>query len=123
MAGTIRCILWPDDFVNFGELVRPDAILAARGTIDRRGGGDEANLIVTELIPLEDLASRYTRGLVVRLTEPQHGSETLKSLHEIVRGYPGDCQLQMLLCLADGSRVAMQSDRLRVDITDEIESR
>ncbi len=123
MEGTIRCILWPDEFLHYGELVRPDAIPAVRGTIDRRGGGDEANLIVNELIPLEQLAARYTRGLAIRLTQPQHGSETLKSLREILRGYPGDCELQMLLCLEDGSRVSLKSDAVRVGINDEMRTR
>lgn len=123
MAGTIRCILWPDDFLHYGHLVQADAILAARGLIDRRGGGDEANLIVSELIPLEELAKRYTRGLVVRLTEHKHGTETLKSLFEILRGYPGPCDLQMLVCLDDGARVTLHSDGLRVQVNDEMRLR
>jgi DNA polymerase-3 subunit alpha len=64
--GAIRCILWPDDFLEYGELVQPDAVLAVRGVIDRRGG-DEANLIVNELIPLDQLGARYTSGLIVCL--------------------------------------------------------
>ena len=66
--GTIRCILWPDGFAEMGHLVRPTAILIVRGVIDRRGG-DEANLIVNELIPLDQLDSRYTTGIVVRIDE------------------------------------------------------
>ena len=31
MQGVIRCILWPEQFVDYGELVQPDAILAVVG--------------------------------------------------------------------------------------------
>jgi len=123
MAGTIRCIIWPDEFVVHGHLVQPDAILVARGTVDRRGGGDEANLIVSELIPLGGLASRYTRGVIVRVNEQKHGQDVLPQLHEILRGYPGSCELQVLLCLANGSRVSVRSDRIRVDVTPEMRRR
>jgi len=121
--GSIRCIVWPDDFVKFGHLVQGDAILVARGTIDRRGGGDEANLIVNELIPLEQLASRYTRGVIVRVDEAHHDEDALPKLREIVRGYPGNCELQMLLCLADGNRVLLKSDHVKVELNPEMRTR
>jgi DNA polymerase III subunit alpha len=90
--GAIRCIIWPDDFVTYGELVQADAVLAVRGSIDRRGG-DEANLIVNELIPLDQIDARYTSGLIVRIDQRNADSGTLKTLHEIVRGYPGSRDL------------------------------
>jgi len=123
VAGAIRCILWPDDFVNFGELVQPDAILVARGAIDRRGGGDEANLVVNELIPLDQLDARYTRGIMVRVDQQQHGPERLKQLHEILRGYPGNCELQLVLRMGDGTHVFLRSGQMRVEMNPEMRRR
>ncbi len=120
--GAIRCILWPDDYVTYGELVQADAVLAARGVIDRRGG-DEANLIVNELIPLDQLDSRYTSGLIVCVDERDADSGTLKALHEIVRGYPGSRDLLLLFSLNDGSRVQLKSQRVKIDINAELRRR
>ena len=61
---------------TYGHLVQPDAILVVRGVIDRRGGGDEVNLIVNELIPLDELGSRYTSGIVVRIDEAKGGERS-----------------------------------------------
>ena len=97
--GTIRCILWPEQFAQYDDLVQPDAILVVQGSVDKRPGSDEANLIVNELIPLEDLAGRFTRGLRIRLLEEVHGLSGLEQLYEILRGYPGNCELQLLICL------------------------
>ena len=94
--GAIRCIVWPEDFVKFGQLVQPEAVLLVRGTIDRRGG-DEANLIVNELVPLDELESRYTTGLIICLDERDSDSGTLKKIHEIVRGYPGPARTALPL--------------------------
>ncbi|HJN13790.1 MAG TPA: DNA polymerase III subunit alpha [Pirellulaceae bacterium] len=123
MAGSIRCILWPSDFEKYGELVQADAILVARGVIDRRGGGDEANLIVNELIPLVDLEARYTSGVVIRVDEVIHGAEKLGMIREVVRAYPGNCELHLVLRLVDGSRVLLKSNRLRVEINEELRTR
>ena len=68
-ADIMRCIVWPEEYANFGQLVAADAILVVRGAVDRRPGSEEANLIVNELIPLDQLAARYTRGLEIRLAE------------------------------------------------------
>jgi DNA polymerase-3 subunit alpha len=120
--GAIRCILWPDDFVTHGHLVQPDSVLLVRGAIDKRGG-DEANLIVNELIPLDELDSRYTSGMVVCIDERDRDAGTLKQVHEILRGYPGNCELFFLLGLANGSTVQLKSNRLRINITPELRSR
>jgi DNA polymerase-3 subunit alpha len=104
-------------------MVKPDAILAVLGAVDKRGGGDEANLIVNELVPLEELASRYTRAIVLRVREDVHGMMGLERLYEILRGYPGPCSLQLVISLADGTQVKCPCQRLRIEITPEMRSR
>ena len=106
-----------------GDLVQSDAILCIRGVVDRRGGGDEANLIVNELIPLDQLDSRCASGILIRIEEEKHSPEILPQLREIVRGYPGQRDLQFMLVLKDGKRVYLSSDRLRVGVTTELRSR
>lgn len=121
--GSIRCIIWPNEFAEFGELVQPDAILVARGAVDRRGGGDEANLIVNELLRLDQLESRYTHGVLIRVQEDKHGMSGLESLKEILRGYPGHCELQLQLNLTSGQRVRLKTEKMRIDVIPEMRNR
>jgi DNA polymerase III subunit alpha len=121
--GMMRCIVWPDQFVHYEEQIKPDAIVVIRGVIDKRPGSEEANLIVNEIISLEDLPSRCTRGVMVRLLEEEHGLQKLEQLHEILRCYPGNCELQLVLGLADGTRVACKCDGLRLAISSEMRLR
>jgi DNA polymerase-3 subunit alpha len=123
MNGAMRCILWPEEFAVHGHLAEADAILVIRGTVDRRPGSEEANIVVNELIPLDELQSRFTKGMMVRVMEQQHGERALQDLFEVLRGYPGNCELQLVLCLADGSRVFMKSDKVRVELNPEMRSR
>jgi DNA polymerase-3 subunit alpha len=123
MAGILRTICWPEPFERFGQLVRPEAVLVIRGSVDKRPGSDEANLIVNELIPLDDLDERYTSGVIIRVDECHHQPQSLESLYEILRNYPGNCELQLLLSLAGGERVHIRSDKVRLALDPEMRTR
>jgi DNA polymerase III subunit alpha len=121
--GMVRTICWPEEFAACGHLATADAIVGIRGSIDRRPSSEEVNLIVNELIPLDELAKRYTRGMMIRLQESTHSPERLDQLYEVLRGYPGDCEVQLALWLADGAKVYMKSEKLRVDLNPELRTR
>jgi DNA polymerase-3 subunit alpha len=121
--GIMRCILWPSSYVQFGELVVSESIVVIRGAIDKRPGSDDANLIVNEIIPREQLEGRYTRGIRVRVLEAEHGAKTLDTLHEILRGYPGQSELQLVLGLADGSQVSCHCDSFKIRVDPELRRR
>ncbi|GAA5508105.1 DNA polymerase III subunit alpha [Novipirellula caenicola] len=123
MQGAIRCIVWPKGFADIGHHVVPDAVVLAKGKVDRRGGGDEANLIVDELIPLEGLGQRYTHGMRLRLDEATHTPETMARLREILRGYPGKQEMMFSLELNEGEVVHLKSEKYRVEITEELRTR
>ncbi|MEX2175583.1 MAG: DNA polymerase III subunit alpha [Pirellulaceae bacterium] len=122
VEGTIRSILWPEQFAEMGHLVTPDNILMVRGVIDRRGG-EEANLVINELIPLDGLDARYTTGIVVRLHENENGPDTIDKVREIVRTYPGSSELQILLVLESGTKVHLRSHRTKLEVTRELRQR
>ncbi len=123
LDGIVRCIMWPEQFAEFGEMVKADAILAVRASIDRRPGAEEINLIVNELIPLDDLSTRFSNAVMIRIREDIHGLEKLTPLREIVRGYPGNKPLRLRLDLADGGSVTLDCAKSAVAIDPELRRR
>jgi DNA polymerase-3 subunit alpha len=123
LDGIVRCIMWPEQFAEFGELVKADAILAIRAAIDRRPGAEETNLIVNELIPLDDLSARFSNGVLIRVREDVHGADILTPLREIVGGYPGNKPLKLRLDLADGGAVTLDCVKSAVTIDPELKRR
>jgi DNA polymerase-3 subunit alpha len=123
LDGIVRCIMWPEQFAEFGHLVKADATLAVRASVDRRPGGEEINLIVQELIPLEELSARFTSGVVIRVREETHGEDALPKLKEIVRGYPGDKPLKLRLDLANGGSITIDCPKNSVAIDAELRRR
>jgi DNA polymerase-3 subunit alpha len=114
--------LWPEQFAQFGSLVTADAIVGIRGSIDRRPGAEEVNLIVNELMPLAELATRFTSGVAVQLDERKHAEERLVALREIVRGYPGQKTLRIDVALESGGRVSLETPK-RIDLHPELQRR
>ena len=112
-----RSILWPEQFAQFGELVQPDAILVVRGAIDKRPGSEEANLIVNELIPLEDVPAPVHQG---HHDPGRRRSSTASagwsSFTRSSAATPAPARCSLHLCLEDGSTVACECRKLRVDV-------
>ena len=121
--GIMRCICWPEQFAQFGELLQADTICVLRGAIDKRAGSEEANLIVNEVIPITALEARYTRGIRVRVAEESQGVKKLEMLYEILRGYPGECPLELMLCLVDGKKISCRCDTFRIANSPEMRGR
>jgi DNA polymerase-3 subunit alpha len=80
-------------------------------------------LIVDELIPLDELDTRYTHGMRIKLEEEAHGIETLTRLREILRGYPGKQEMLFSMKMCEGETVHMRSDKYKVEITPELRGR
>ena len=118
MDGAIRAIMWPTDFVNFGHLVVADSVVLVQGRLDYRGG-DEANLIVDKLIPIDELGASLTTGLKICVDQGQHGSDALKTAYEIIRGYPGNRNLKIELVLDNGMRVEIDSHK-KIEVNEQL---
>jgi DNA polymerase-3 subunit alpha len=119
--GAIRCILWPQDYAKYGDAVQSDAIVVLQGRLDYRGG-DEANMIVDKIIPIDQLDQNLTHGMKIMIDQQTHGEDGLKTAYEILRGYPGNRQLKIEIILENGMRVEMDSNR-KIDINDQLTQR
>ncbi len=121
VEGAIRCILWPQDFVKHGHSVKPDGVVVLQGRLDFRGG-DEANMIVDKVIPIDELDQNLTHGIKIMIDQQHHAEDTLKNTYEILRGYPGNRELKIELLLEDGMRVELNSNK-RIEINDQLTRR
>ncbi len=118
LDGSIRCIQWPGEFAEQGTLIQTDAVVVIQGIIDRRGG-DEANLIAKRVIPLNQTEQFLTAGIRLRLTQPEHSESTVRSVYEIVRGYPGAKCIELDFVLDNGLRVRSECGK-QVELSEEL---
>jgi len=114
MEGLVRTICWPEDYARLGEWIVGDAVVVVSGSIDRRAGSDETNLIVNDLVPIADVWNRPVRSVTVKLSEPIHGPDTLDRLAAVFGRHAGQTPVRLVIDLADGRRVLMEADRTKV---------
>ena len=122
LDGSVRCICWPTEFEKIGHLIQPDAVLIVQGNVDKRGG-DEANLVVKDVVPINQMQQRNTLGLTIRVSESDHDDKIFSKLHEVLRGYPGSKEVSFNIALQDGSTVSVKNNRYGVDIQPELRER
>jgi len=116
----VRTICWPEDYARLGDSIAPDAVVLVAGSVDRRVGSEETNLVVNELVPLADAWRLPARSLTVRITEGRHGRETIDGLVEVARRHPGKVPLRIVIETAAGARVLMEADAAPVAWTAEM---
>jgi DNA polymerase-3 subunit alpha len=114
MDGLVRTICWPEEYARLGEWIQPDAVVLVSGSIDRRAGSEETNLVVNDIVPIAEAWGRPVKGLTVKLIDPRHDAATLDRLADVFRRHPGPTPVRLVLELADGRRVLMEADREKV---------
>ena len=119
MDGLVRSICWPEDYARLGEHLQTDAVVLVAGSVDRRAGSEETNLIVNEIVPIAEAWRLQPRSVTLKLTDGLHDAATLDRLAELVRRHQGKVSLRLVLDLADGSRVLLEADRDKVGWTPE----
>jgi DNA polymerase-3 subunit alpha len=114
VEGLVRTICWPEEYARLGERITPDAIVLVTGSIDRRAGSEETNLVVNDLVPVEEAWRLPVRSVSLRLSEREHSTDVLDRIGRIVKRYPGGIPIRLVLDLADGRRVVMDVDGMRL---------
>ena len=112
--GLVRTICWPEEYARLGDWIQPDAVVVVMGSIDRRTGSEETNLVVNDLVPIAEAWSHPVKSLTVKLLDPRHDTTTLDQLADLFRRHAGATPVRLVLELADGRRVLMEADGNKV---------
>lgn len=80
-SGNVECVMWPDDYVKYKELVLEDKICFIGGIVERKT--DEPILQVTRVITVEQGQMERTTGLVLLMDLTQNDDEDLRKLESI----------------------------------------
>ena len=114
IEGLVRTICWPEEYARVGETIQPDSVIVVTGSIDRRVGSEETNLIVNNLLPVAEVWKQPISSLSIKLIDPRHSTHTLDSLVAILKRHPGSIPIRLVLELVDGRRVLMEADGEKV---------
>ncbi len=112
--GLVRSICWPEEYARVGELLVPDAVVIVAGSVDRRAGSEETNLIINEIVPVADVWNRPARAVHIKVLEAAHDAETLDRLKQVLSRHEGQTPIRLVIELADGRRALLDVDGMKV---------
>ncbi len=112
-TGLVRCILWPDDFVQYGHLVQGDGIVVAWARVEKRDT-DNVTLIINKLVAIDEAETLLVQRVQILLEEHRHTSGVLELLRNTLAEHPGACEVELVLRLNSGVRVHMPCPRFGI---------
>ncbi|GHT17251.1 DNA-directed DNA polymerase [Planctomycetales bacterium] len=122
--GTVRSIIWPEQYVNCTQNIKNETIIFARGRIDRSRckdeNSDDANFIIDEIYPAAEAPKKLSRGIAITLNEKEHTPESVKKLSEILRSSPGAEPVELSVRLKSGSLAVFQGTKIKIGVTPEL---
>lgn len=86
--GIVRCILWPDDYARYQEMVVPEEICIIAGRVDRRGR--EPNIVVNKLMTMESAEKQMTQHLAIKFQQGFHTPADMQQIRRILDKHPGN---------------------------------
>lgn len=93
--GVVRCIIWPETYVRFEELIQQDQIGFVMGKVDRRGR--EPNVIVDRFLTLDDAERQFTQQVFVQFQKGRHTEEDMQRVRDVLQHHPGETDLVLVV--------------------------
>jgi DNA polymerase-3 subunit alpha len=103
-SGSVKCILWSDQYQRFEDEVKADAILLFDGKVEWREGSGEPDVIVDRVMTLDQAKADLTRGLVLRMAfrSDDDGRQTFDTVGKILKRAKGPCPVYLSVQDAGG---------------------
>jgi DNA polymerase-3 subunit alpha len=123
--GSVRCIMWPDDYARLGDGVRPDTVCFIKGRVDRRNR--EPNVIVDGLYTIEQAEKEFTSQIAIKFQRGVHTEAHMLRVKEILSRTPGRSEVVLVVDSVDESNprtrlryLLKTPNELRVSCTPEL---
>ena len=113
MSGRVECTVFPKVMDQARAHLIVGAIVIASGRIETSGNFG-AQLLLSEAKPWEKGRDLYIPVLHIEMRAEDLTEERIEDMDQVLRSYPGDCEVYLHLVKPDHSRVAMRSRRFKV---------
>jgi DNA polymerase-3 subunit alpha len=116
LHGRIELVVFPDDYDANRELLKVDAMIFVRGTIDRRR--EEPSVRVAQIYPMDCGAELLTSNVIVKLSTIGLETTAIDHLLAICRKHSGQSLLTFVVRTSEGHQVTVRAaDQFRVKPT------
>ena len=108
LQGQIEVVLFSETLAEFAPLLVEDTVVFVRGKIDCRR--ERANLLASELIPIEKAREKLARGVHIRLEAREITPEKVTQIRSLCQFHKGSRPLSLVIA-TDKGKVYATADR------------
>lgn len=117
-TGTLRCILWSDEYARFQPLVTADAVHLFEGVLNWSEGRGEPDFQIKRVLTIEEARCEFTKSMLLKLPYGED-EETLRKLDAVgvvLKRYRGPCPVYLSIRDAAGKQVQLKlNDEFKVN--------
>ncbi len=117
-SGSVRCILWSDEYARYRDRVQEDAVCLFEGNLSLPPDRAEPDFVVKRILTLEEARRELTKSLVIRLPYSEQPEALLKldGLRQILANQPGPCPVYLSIVDPKGRQAYLRlHEDYRVD--------
>jgi DNA polymerase-3 subunit alpha len=117
-TGSVRCILWSDEYVRYQELIAADAVLLFEGVLNWSEGRAEPDFQVKRVLTIEEARREFTKSLLLKLpySEDEETLRKLDAVGMVLKRYRGPCPVYLSIRDANGKQVQLKlNDEFKVN--------
>ncbi len=87
LSGDVAVVVFPEAFAASRELIRNDAIVLLRGSVDR--SNDPPGLIAAEIVPIQEADARLARKMLIDVASGALDDAAMTALADVIAGHRG----------------------------------
>ncbi|QJW95826.1 DNA polymerase III subunit alpha [Frigoriglobus tundricola] len=117
-TGSVRCIMWSDEYSRFKELVSSDTVALFEGVLNWGEGRAEPDFQVKKLITIEEARTEFTKSMVLKVpySEDDEALRKLDAVSLVLKRYRGACPVYLSVRDPNGKQVQMKlNDEFKIN--------
>ena len=109
LTGSVETLVFPRVFQKFSNLIRVDSMVFITGRLSLRE--DEPKLLADEIIPLEEVKSKFTKAILINLSTPGLEKPVLDNLKNILTRHRGKIPVVLNFQEPTGKKISISAGR------------
>jgi len=109
-TGTVRCILWSDEYARFQELVTADAVHLFEGMLNLAPERAEPDFQVKRILTIEEARREFTKSMLLKVpyTDDEESLRKLDAVGLLLKRYRGACPVYLSVRDMNGKQVQLK---------------
>jgi len=90
-TGKADCTIFSSSYTEYAHILTPEAMVMVIGKAEMVG--DRLRILVSEVYPLEKVAEKFTRSIIVSLNVDEVKENTILALRQLAEQHKGNCSM------------------------------